>query len=77
MKRIWILVFVKQGFIEEPEIFLDKRAAQERKRELLEDFNPDYDEIDIFKKTLSLRPLTRSGTTRASVRSKVSRCTVT
>jgi hypothetical protein len=54
MKRIWILVMVKRGFIEEPEIFLDKRSAQARKRELLQDFNPDYDEIDIFKKTLPL-----------------------
>ena len=52
MKRIWILVMVKRGFIEEPEIFLDKRSAQARKRELLQDFNPDYDEIDIFEKTL-------------------------
>jgi len=52
MKKIWILVMVKRGFIEEPEIFLDRRSAQARKRELLQDFNPDYDEIDMFETTL-------------------------
>ena len=69
MKRIWILVMVKRGFIEEPEIFLDKRSAQARRRELLQDFNPDYDEIDIFKKPLPLlSPVIRSGRARASTR---------
>ena len=69
MKKIWILVMVKRGFIEEPEIFLDKRSAQARKRELLQDFNPDYDDIDIFKKPLPLLPpVIRSGRTRDSIR---------
>ena len=69
MKKIWILVTVKRGFIEEPEIFLDKKSAQARKRELQQDFNPDYDEIDIFKKTLPLlSPVASSGSTRASIR---------
>ena len=68
MKRIWILVMVKRGFIEEPEIFLDKRSAQARKRELLQDFNPDYDEIDIFEKTLPLLPpVIRRGNARALI----------
>jgi hypothetical protein len=68
MKRIWILVMVKRGFIEEPEIFLDKRSAQARKRELLQDFNPDYDEIDTFEKTLvSTAPLARRDRTSASI----------
>lgn len=60
MRRMWILVTVKRGFIEEPEIFFDKRSAKARKRELLRDFNPDYDELDIFEKTLAL-----AGTVRA------------
>ena len=69
MKRIWILVMVKRGFIEEPEIFLDKRSAQARKRELLQDFNPDYDEMDVFEKTLALTALfAESGRTSASIR---------
>jgi hypothetical protein len=69
MKRIWILVMVKRGFIEEPEIFLDERSALARRRELLQDFNPDYDEIDIFRKTLPvLSPVVRCGSTRASIR---------
>jgi hypothetical protein len=68
MKRIWILVMVERGFIEEPEIFLDRRSAQARKRELLQDFNPDYDEIDIFEKTLvSTTPVARRGRTLASI----------
>ena len=69
MKKIWILVMVKRGFIEEPDIFLDRRSAQARKRELLQDFNPDYDEIDIFEKTLPLlSPAIGRGSTRASIR---------
>ena len=68
MNGIWILVMVKRGFIEEPEIFLDKRSAQARKRELLQDFNPDYDEIDIFEKTLPLlSPVIRRGSARALI----------
>jgi hypothetical protein len=68
MNRIWVLVMVKRGFIEEPEIFLDKRLAQARRRELLQDFNPDYDEIDIFRKTLPLPSPVATSVKRASIR---------
>jgi hypothetical protein len=68
MKRMWILVAVKRGFIEEPEIFFDKRSAQARKRQLLRDFNPDYDELEIFEKPLVLTaPISRSGHARGSI----------
>ncbi len=68
MTRMWILVAVKRGFIEEPEIFFDKRSAQARKRELLRDFNPDYDELDIFEKRLPLSThFARRGQARDSV----------
>lgn len=50
MKFIWILIEVKRGFIEEPEIFSNKFDAEQRKIELLRNFNEDYDEIEIFKK---------------------------
>ena len=69
MNRIWVLIMVRRGFIEEPEIFLDKRSAQARKRELLQDFNPDYDEIDIFEKALPLPVLPSFGLTHATRRS--------
>ena len=52
MKRVWILVLVKRGFIEEPEIFYDKKMARSRKMFLLKDINPDYDEIDVFEKVI-------------------------
>nr|MBN2278535.1 hypothetical protein [candidate division Zixibacteria bacterium] len=53
-KKIWILVLVKRGFIQEPEVFYDQNKAQIRKRVLMSDFNPDYDEIDIFEKRLAI-----------------------
>jgi hypothetical protein len=68
MKMMWILVSVKRGFIEEPEIFFDKRSAQARRRSLLRDFNPDYDELDIFEKTLPRStPVVERGQARGSI----------
>jgi hypothetical protein len=52
MKKIWIVIFVHRGFIEEPEIFTNKKSALKRKRELLDDYNPDYDELEIFEKNI-------------------------
>lgn len=54
MKKIWILVHVERGFIQEPEFFLNKKAAITRKREILIALNPDYDEVEIFEKTLAV-----------------------
>ena len=53
MKKVWILIIVKRGFIQEPEIFYDKQAIQNRKKKLMEDLNPDYDELEIFEKQIS------------------------
>lgn len=50
--KVWILSLVKRGFIEEPEIFYDASEAEERKQELIKDFNPDYDEIEVFEKRI-------------------------
>jgi len=50
MKKIWILTLVKRGFIQEPEIFFTRHLADKRKNNLMMDFNPDYDEIEIFEK---------------------------
>jgi len=52
--KIWILSLVKRGFIQNPEIFYDVSKAKERKRELMKEFNPDYDEIGIFEKKIEL-----------------------
>jgi len=53
MRKIWILSYVKRGFIQDPEIYYDASFALKRKKVLLQDFNPDYDEIKIFEKEIS------------------------
>lgn len=53
MKKIWLLIYVNRGFIQEPEIFFDEQSAFKRKREVLKKFNRDYDEVEIFEKTIS------------------------
>ena len=50
MKKIWILIYVHRGFIQEPEIFIDENSALLRKKEILKRFNKDYDEIELFEK---------------------------
>lgn len=50
MKKIWILILVKRGLIEEPEIFYSEKAAKIRKEKLMVGFNRDYDEMEIFEK---------------------------
>ncbi len=54
MKKFWILVLVKRGFIEPPEIFLSLESARKRREKLMRNINPDYDEIDIFEKHVSI-----------------------
>lgn len=54
MRKIWILTLVKRGFLQEPEIFYDEDNAQRRKRVLMRDFNPDYDELEIFEKQINV-----------------------
>jgi len=51
MKKIWLLIYVNRGFIQEPEIFFDLQSAIKRKSQILKNFNQDYDEIEIFEKT--------------------------
>lgn len=50
MKKIWILIYVHRGLIQEPEIFTDEKSAEIRKKVILKNFNPDYDEIGIYEK---------------------------
>lgn len=52
--KIWILVLVKRGFIPKPEIFYTKKNAVERKIFLSNDFNQDYDELEIFEYIINL-----------------------
>jgi len=54
MKIIWILTLVKRGFIQKPEFFLTRHLADSRKKVLMKDFNPDYDEIEIFRKCIPI-----------------------
>ncbi len=50
MKKIWILIYIGRGFIQEPELFYLLKDAKKRKNELLKKINPDYDEIGLFEK---------------------------
>jgi len=50
MKKIWILVYVYRGLIQQPEIFSSEIAALKRKQQILKNFNHDYDEVEIFEK---------------------------
>jgi hypothetical protein len=51
--KVWILCRVKRGFIQEPEVFHDAIVAEKRKHILLQDFNPDYDELEVFAKEIN------------------------
>lgn len=53
MEKIWILVHVWRGLIQEPEMFFDSNSADNRRNEILRDFNPTYDEIEIFEKHIA------------------------
>jgi len=55
MKKIWIVIYVHRGFIQEPEIFTSKNSALKRKQKLLDNYNPDYDELEIFEKILKVK----------------------
>ena len=46
MNKLWLLILVKRGFIQEPEIYYDELSAKNRERELQKDINPDYDELE-------------------------------
>jgi len=50
MNKIWILIHVHRGLIQEPELFSDEQSAETRKQIILMHFNPDYDEIGIYEK---------------------------
>ena len=53
MKNIWILIHTHRGFIEPPEIFFSKREAETRMEKISgNNFNEDYDEIEIFEKRI-------------------------
>ena len=52
--KTWIVIEVKRGFIQEPEIFYKKAKAKRRMRELKRDYNPDYDELEMFEKQMKL-----------------------
>jgi hypothetical protein len=53
MKKLWILIYVHRGFVQEPEIFIDENSALIRQKEILKKFNRDYDELEIFEKEIA------------------------
>jgi len=52
MKKIWLLIYVHHGLIQEPEIYFDKHLVIKRKSMLLSKINADYDEVEVFEKIL-------------------------
>ena len=50
MKKFWLVIHARRGFIQEPEIFFDEQSALNRKHILQNEINPDYDEVEIFEK---------------------------
>jgi hypothetical protein len=55
MKTIWILVYTVGGILEEPEIFYSKKKAETRRKQLSSGQGlKDYDDVEIFSKTLRI-----------------------
>lgn len=52
MKKLWLVIYVTRGFIQEPELYFDEASALKRKREILKYYNRDYDEVEIFEKMI-------------------------
>ncbi len=53
MRRLFILIYVHRGFIQDPEIFFQKEDAELRMMDIKQKgFNPDYDEVSIFEKAV-------------------------
>lgn len=51
MKKIFVLIWVHRGFIQEPEFFFNEQDTELRLKKIKkEGFNPDYDEVEIFEK---------------------------
>ncbi len=50
--KIWIVVSVKRGLIEKPEVFLSHNEANKRFKELSKNINHYYDELEIFEKNI-------------------------
>lgn len=50
MKKIWLVIFVWHGLIQEPEIFSLYREAKKKKDFLLKNSDPAYDEVGLFEK---------------------------
>jgi len=53
MKKIWIVIFVYHGLIQEPEIFFSYQEAKKKKDSLLKESNSAYDEVGLFEKNIS------------------------
>jgi hypothetical protein len=50
MGKIYLLIWVHRGMIQEPEIFLTRKSAELREKNIRRNgFNPDYDELEIFE----------------------------
>ncbi len=52
MIKIWVIVRTFRGLLIEPEIYYSRKEAVLRKRELIKEVNPQYDEIEIFNKII-------------------------
>ncbi len=53
MNKLYVLVWVHRGLIQEPEIFITAAEANNKKKSIEKSiFNPTYDEVQIFEKNL-------------------------
>ena len=46
--RLWVVVKVHSGIPICVELFQDEEGAWELERQIREDINPEYDEVDVF-----------------------------
>jgi len=55
MIKIFVLIWIHRGHVQEPEFYFDLRDAEQRLTSIQKElYNPDYDEVRIFEKVISL-----------------------
>ena len=53
MKKLYVLVWVHRGFIQEPELFISVNEAEIKKNNIEKSFfNSTYDEVQIYEKII-------------------------
>ncbi len=50
MKKLWIVVYVHRGMIQDPELFFDAESALTRETEIRQTMNRDYMNLRCLKR---------------------------